>query len=403
MKIALNIETIGANRGGAEKYAGMLVRWLVNSGHEVHVFARIVDEEELPAGVKLQVVRPTTLPGLGFLRAYQFAAASAKALAAQHFDLVVGFVKSWQQDAYIAVGGAHPASLVHNSKRFRNPLARSLWWASKWLSPKQWIFKVIEQKQFEGLHQPFIIAPSHFTARHFEYYHNIPRHRIAVVPNGIDRVPELTWLEQHRQIFRRRLGLAGDEVAVLFAAHNYALKGLEPLLHAFAPVANAQPTAKLLVCGARQSAKYQRLAARLGIAGSVRFLGFVDDIREAFAGADVFAFPTFYDPCSLVVPEAMSAGLAVITTEQNGAADLIDDGVNGFVVEEPWATPQLTNRLEQLVVDGGKRQRMGQQARAAAFSFTLDVRMPQMLAALKQAAVDSFEDTPFEPNLLGAA
>jgi UDP-glucose:(heptosyl)LPS alpha-1,3-glucosyltransferase len=403
MKIALNIETIGANRGGAEKYAGMLVRWLAASGHEVHVFSRIVDEEELPAGITFHGVRPTALPGMGWMRAYQFGAASAKALSKHQFDLIVGFVKVWYQNAYVAVGGAHPASLVHNSQRFRNPIARGLWWMTKLLSPKQWIFKSIERKQFGGMHQPFIIAPSQLTARHFEYYHGISRHRIAVVPNGIDSVPPMDWLEHERTVFRRRNNLANEDVAVLFAAHNYALKGLEPLLRSFAPVARAHANARLLVCGGRQSGRYRRLAQRLQIADKVQFLGFVDDIREAFAGADLFAFPTFYDPCSLVVPEAMSAGLPVITTEQNGAADLIDEGVNGFVIEEPWALAQLTDRIEQLVTSSEKRRRMGQLARSAAHGFTLDVRMPQMLAALNKAAVDFVDDVELEPNLLGAA
>jgi len=95
---------------------------------------------------------------------------------------------------------------------------------------------------------------------------------------------------------------------------------------------------RLLACGGKREAAHGRQAERLGITGQVNFLGFVDDIRSCFAGADVFAFPTFYDPCSLVVLEAMRAGLPVITTRANGAAELITDGSEGFIIDSPWDT-----------------------------------------------------------------
>ena len=53
MKIALNLESVGARRGGAEKYAATLARLLDAAGHEVHVFARAVDAAELPAAVRV--------------------------------------------------------------------------------------------------------------------------------------------------------------------------------------------------------------------------------------------------------------------------------------------------------------------------------------------------------------
>ena len=95
MKIAINIEAVGARRGGAEKYAGALIRWLDGCGHEVHVLAREVDGGELPAGVKLHPIRPLIPPGCGWLRTYLFGRASERALVREDFDLIVGLVKVW--------------------------------------------------------------------------------------------------------------------------------------------------------------------------------------------------------------------------------------------------------------------------------------------------------------------
>jgi UDP-glucose:(heptosyl)LPS alpha-1,3-glucosyltransferase len=399
MKIALNIESIGARRGGAEKYAGMLVRWLRSLGHDVHVFASEVDDGEVPPGTPVHWVRPRRIAGLGTLRAYRFARASERALRQQPFDLIAGFVKVWYQHAYLAVGGAHPASLACSARRFRSPLLEALWWLSKLLNPKQWIFRAIARRQFHSGRAPLVIAPSRMVAEHFQRYHGVPADRIAVVYNALDAGETMSNAQSARAAFRRRHGLAADDVAVLFVARNYALKGLEPLLQAFGRIAHTAPEARLVVCGSRRDRRYRRQARRLGVADRVAFLGFVDDVRECFAGCDVFAFPTFYDPCSLVVLEAMNAGLPVITTRQNGAGELLAEGRDGFVVDSPWALDELAGRLAQLVGDAALRRRMGAAARANARAFTIEARQRELLAALQRAAAEAVA----EPTVRRAA
>src|SRR5262245_54466967 len=157
MKIALNIEVVGARRGGAEKYAGTVARWLVEAGHSIHVYAREVDAGELPPHVPIHTVEVRCPPGCGWLRAYLFASRSHEMLQEQQFDLIVGFNKVWYVDAYMAVGGAHPASLRCNSIRFRSPIWRAAWWVMKWLSPKQWAFRAIARRQFQGEYRPHVI------------------------------------------------------------------------------------------------------------------------------------------------------------------------------------------------------------------------------------------------------
>jgi UDP-glucose:(heptosyl)LPS alpha-1,3-glucosyltransferase len=388
VRIALNIETIGARRGGAEKYAGTLCRCLAAAGHEVHVFAREVDAGELPAEVRIHLVRPRGFPGLGFLRAYQFAQASEAALRGEPLDLIIGFVKVWYQHVYVAVGGSHIATLVYNSRRQRGWLGRAAWWLGKAVSLKQWTFQAISRKQFGARYAPHVIAPSRMVAQHFQHYHHIPGERISVVYNLLDSQLALDDSGAARAAFRREHGLGGDEVAVLFAARNYSMKGLRPLLEAFARVAADCPRARLVVCGSGRDGGYRRLAASLGIARQVLFLGFVDDARPSFAGCDVFAFPTFYDPCSLVVLEAMGAGLPVITTRQNGAGELLSEGQDGYVIDSPWAVEQLAARLWLLLTDDDLRRRMGARARANVERFTIRAGREELLAALERAAAD---------------
>jgi UDP-glucose:(heptosyl)LPS alpha-1,3-glucosyltransferase len=385
MKIALNIEWIGARRGGAEKYAGSVARALIEAGHDVHLFARGVDAGEVSSAAKVCEITVRELPLCGWLRTYRFAVASERALREEDFDLIIGFNKTWYQDIYLAVAGAHPAAVDYSLERFRHPLVRALHVAGKLLSPKQWFFKRIETKQFGPDSRPVtVVAPSELSAEHFRQYHDLPSERIAVVYNGLERERTVIDAAAVRRRFRRDLGLEPHDVALLFTARNYALKGLEPLIEAFARTAADCPQAVLVVCGSRRDRAFQRQAAALGIADRIRFLGFVDEIQTCFAGCDAFVFPTFYDPCSLVVPEALGYGLPVITTQQNGAAELLTEGRDGFVVESPWQLDDLAQHMTLLANDDALRARMGSEARRTAARATMDIRMRELIALLER-------------------
>ncbi|MBA4019504.1 MAG: hypothetical protein C0483_20255 [Pirellula sp.] len=386
MKIALNIEWVGARRGGAEKYAGVIARELHNAGHDVHVFARGADPGEVPDGVTLHSVVVNKWPGCGWFRAFRFACASERALKQESFDLILGFNKTWYQDVYIAVAGAQPAVVEHSLQRFKCPWRRTFHKLGKVFSPKQWMFKLIERRQFGPEARPMhVIAPSHFVARQFHEYHGLPRSQVTVVYNGI--IPTIA-LAAHdaeaRAAFRRAQGIADDDVALLFLARNYELKGLEPLLEAFALTTEARSHAKLVVCGGRRDEWFQNKAKELGIASRVRFLGFVEDVNQVFLGSDAFVLPTFYDPCSLVVPEAMHYGLPVVTTEQNGAAELLQSGVDGFVVSSPWNLGELAEVLGRLCDDGAMRACMADEARHRAERFTMETRLKELMGVLAQ-------------------
>ena len=71
--------------------------------------------------------------------------------------------------------------------------------------------------------------------------------------------------------------------------------------------------------------RYTTLSEQLGLAGRVTFTGPVSDIDRYYADSDILMLPTRYEPFSTVVLEAMRGGNAVITTRQNGAAEILQD------------------------------------------------------------------------------
>jgi UDP-glucose:(heptosyl)LPS alpha-1,3-glucosyltransferase len=153
-----------------------------------------------------------------------------------------------------------------------------------------------------------------------------------------------------RAAFRAAHGIGPTENVALFTGHNFRLKGLGPLLKAMADRlkrSDAIPL-RLLVCGGGDPAPFRTLAQRLGIEQHVTFLGRVPDVRACFHASDLFVLPTYYDPCSLVVFEALACGLPVVTTRCNGAGELLSQGVEGFVIDSPDDQPGLIAALDAL-------------------------------------------------------
>ena len=111
----------------------------------------------------------------------------------------------------------------------------------------------------------------------------------------------------------------------------------------------------LVVVGSSATAEFERMARRLGVADRVRFAGYCPDMRDAYFAADLLVHPTFYDPCSNVVLEAMACGLPVITMRSNGASEMLrpigprGECAEGLVLDDPHNHACLAWCLEQLL------------------------------------------------------
>src|SRR5205085_9705054 len=179
-----------------------------------------------------------------------------------------------------------------------------------------------------------IVVNSRMVRGHFERFLGIDPDLIRVVPSAIDPLRFVADDRlKRRQEERDRWGVAPDTGVGLFIAMNYRLKGLVPLLRAVRRLP-AVRRFRLVVVGHRKYAEFERAAADLEVADRVLFLGHRSDPKDTYFAADFLVHPTFYDPCSLVVLEALACGLPVVTTRYNGAAELFgpDDGV---VAEPP--------------------------------------------------------------------
>ncbi len=380
MNIALCYESVVPARGGCEMYIADLIRRMVADGHEVHLYAYERDAASLPAKLIFHAMMEPGGPR--FLRPWRYARACERAVRREQHDVVIGFVKTWCQDVILPQGGLHVASADYNLRKFRSSWMRGLARLGKWLSLASWSYALLERKQFAGRYRPLIIAGSRMVQRHFQQYYGIGPDRVRVVPNAIDpgRFNERDR-PRLRAEMREQLGIAPDEPLGLFVGHNYRLKGLEPLVRAVGELP-AIPF-KLLVCGSRRAGAFKRLARRLGVKDRIHFLGYCAEVRKCFFAADFLIHPTFYDPCSLVVLEALACGLPVITSSCNGAAELLHPPHDGFVVDDPHDYHPLARHIEQLC-DPQVRTAASHAARKTAAAWTFEDHYRAVLAALHE-------------------
>ena len=161
----------------------------------------------------------------------QFRRNSQEALKSARHDCSVGFINTYAHDVIIPQGGVQWGSLTANAARFGSPILRQLYLASKMMNPKYWLYRSIETKQYHPDRHPRVVAVSTMVKRHIEQFHHVPRQQINVIPNAID--PKRLAVSHPgavRCVFRNRFGLEPGDLTGLFVGHNFALKGLRPLL-----------------------------------------------------------------------------------------------------------------------------------------------------------------------------
>src|SRR5262249_26096183 len=163
-------------------------------------------------------------------------------------------------------------------RKYRGRLAHGVARIIKRLDPAHWSFSLLERKQYLGAHPPLVVVNSEMVRDHFQHYYGISAADLRVVRSSIDPDRFLEADRPRRRLeARQRWGLDAEETVVLFAAMNYRLKGLDPLLHAVRLLPSDRHF-RLLVVGNSRTRGYEKLAARLGIADRVRFGGFCADM-----------------------------------------------------------------------------------------------------------------------------
>lgn len=230
--------------------------------------------------------------------------------------------------------------------------------------------------------------------RNYYLNHGVPGDKIFLMPYAVDNARfQAAATESAASAVRSALGLESGRPVILFASKLQARRRPHDLWEAYARLSagGEEPTPYLIFVGeGTERAELEAAVARHGWS-SVRFVGFQNqtEMPGYYALADVFVLPSEREPWGLVVNEAMNARKAIVVTRDVGAAaDLVEDGVNGYVVRV-GDVDALSNRLRQLTTDPQLTTAMGANSarRISQWDFEADVLgLRQALAGCKAHA-----------------
>lgn len=183
--------------------------------------------------------------------------------------------------------------------------------------------------------------------------------RVRTIPNA------LSWPVSPPQAHDRRV--------VVAAGRLVRRKGMGRLVRAFAPVAARHPDWQLQIYGTgRLRQRLREQVDQLDLGEQVHLMGHTEDLPTAFAEAAVFASASRAEGFPMVMLEAMSVGLPLVSFDcPRGPGDIIHDGRNGLLVPDN-DLPALTAALESLVGDDDRRRSMGAQALVDAGEYVVD-------------------------------
>jgi UDP-glucose:(heptosyl)LPS alpha-1,3-glucosyltransferase len=306
--------------GGAERFVARALDALAAQGAQLTIVAR----DWRGASHTMLKVDPFHV-GRRW-RDASFARAVCARLAGERFDLVQSHERIECCDIYRAGDGVH-RQWLENRARALGPFARV---ATQW-SPYHRYVLAAEARLFASPRLRAVICNSRMVRDEIRKHFHVAGEKLHVVYSGVDLEAFSPGLRtSHRAAMRRDLDIDEDTIVFLHVGSGYARKGVGQVLAALA--AGPNRNARLLVVGQdKAEASLKRQAERLGIADRVRFAGGQADVKPWYGAADCFVLATLYDPFPNAALEALASGLPIVVSRQCGAAELVEEGVNGYV------------------------------------------------------------------------
>jgi glycosyltransferase involved in cell wall biosynthesis len=194
----------------------------------------------------------------------------------------------------------------------------------------------------------------------------VSRHKLFLLYNGIE-AQNFERKPGDRARARLALGIDADALVITVIANLHPYKGHVDLLEALGEVQGRLPPKWTVIAAGRdtlgQRTICEDLAKRLGIDEHLRFVGQRDDIPTLLAASELHIHPSHQEALPNSIIEAMAASLPVIATRVGGVPELIEDGVNGLLVD-PHAPSALAGAILTLASDAERRRTMGEHSAA---------------------------------------
>ena len=344
-KVAIIIERTNINLGGAERSVFELKAQLSAQGIDVDILAAKGENSSKHVKIlcqnnKCQRTKYST-----------FAKVLKKYFKTHSYDIIHSVLPFDFADIYQPRGGSYAESIQQNAISYQNNFITAYKKLTSFANCRRTATLNAEKRLCRKTDGPIVAALSNYVAQQFKNHYNLPQERITIIPNGVKINKEVNLNESEKLrtqiLYQLNLKEADNPALLLFVANNFRLKGLTPLLMALQKTQNTktQRLPYLIIAGSGKSRKYRTIAKKLGIQNRIIFLGAIRHIQNALAITDIAVLPTFYDPASRFILEALAANKPVITTKFNGATDLFKQDIHGKVIDRPQNIDALAEAI----------------------------------------------------------
>ncbi len=352
-RIAVIAEKYGM-AGGSERFVREVTERLAATGRwEFHVFTN--RWQGGVAGVTFHRVPRIKFPR--FLRPLLFTMLAQRRIARGGFDLVHAHWPTFRADVFSTHGAPHSHWVGHVLRRRPNLFDR--------------VSMMIDRRMIAQGNESVFMPVSGFLRERFEEAFGALPGLWKVVHPGVD-AQRFARDPAARVAVRSALGIEADDRVLLFVGMNFVPKGLGALLEGFADLRRRQHSlpSRLVAVGRGPVAPFRRRARELGVADRVHFVEPQSSgVERFYSAADAFALTSEFETFGMVVLEAMAAGLPVLISDRMGVRDLVQDGVEGFVVRRQ-ADPGLLGERLAMLLDPVRGASMGAAARETAKGHT---------------------------------
>ena len=268
-------------------------------------------------------------------------------------DRVVGFNKMPGLDVYFAADVCY-AEKVAQEKGF---LYR--------LTSRYRHYAAFERATFEQGKSTKLMMLTDKQIADFQKHYQTEPERFQILPPGI--YPDRKYSEQipnSREIFRQKNGIKDQQNLLLQVGSDFGRKGVDRSIEALASLPKSlRHNTLLFVVGQDKPRKFEALAEKLGVRSNVHFFSGRNDVSELMAAADLLLHPAYQEAAGIVLLEAITAGLPVLTTAVCGYAHYIADANCGTVIAEPFSQEQLNEVLRKALTQAPLRMAWAENAR----------------------------------------
>jgi phosphatidylinositol alpha-mannosyltransferase len=349
MRIALVSPYDWCVRGGVNSHVEHLARRFRSWGHDVTIFAPASDPEAV-AGECYVFGKPWSVYVSGSVARVSFSWMSPEArrlLAEQDFDVMHAHEPLMPLTAY-------------HLFRYSNAVKVGTFHAAREGGNRFYLMtKFLSRLNFRQLDGKIAVSPAavKLISRYYPGYYNI-------IPNGIEYEHFAGPHEPFPEFMDGKFN-------ILFVGRPEKRKGLQYLLRAYMQLLPRYPETRLIVVGAGDFSRYQRIMysyANVVFRPNVPYR----DLPRYHRSAHVFCGPnTGNESQGIVLLEAMAAGVPVVASNIEGFAGVITDEVDGLLVRRK-DSDAIAAAIERLMHDPALRESLGRQGQAQAQHYSWD-------------------------------